>query len=148
MQEGKTSLAPNAQSDDRHAGDEYLQLTMKRYASPGGANATSRTEIRYCVKSPGSGALNGLLLAKNEEHGRTPSRPNSWTTSILVRGLTHMQIRNLIPLPWENKTERMFPSMEREITILRAYGRVSPDVSINPNYAHPFCCRTIEVPEE
>lgn len=82
MREGKTSLAHNVQGDDQHVGDEYLQLTMKRYASPGGANAISRTEIRYCVKRPGSGALNGLLLAKNEEHGSTPSRPNSWTTNI------------------------------------------------------------------
>ena len=59
-----------------------------------------------------------------------------------------MQIRDLIPLPWVNKIERIFPSIEREITALRAYGRVSLDTSVQPNDAHPFCCRTIEIPEK
>ena len=37
-------------------------------------------ETRYSVKSPASGALKGLLLAKKEEKGSIPSRPSSWTT--------------------------------------------------------------------
>ena len=84
MQEGKSYLATEDENDDQQTGDGDLQLTIKRYASPGGANTISSTEIRYCVKSPASGALNGLLLEKKEENGRTPSRPSSWTTSTHV----------------------------------------------------------------
>ena len=88
MHEGKRNLATGDENDDQQAGDGDLQLTIKRYASPGGANTISSTEVRYCVKSPASGALNGLLLEKKEENGRTPSRPSSWTTS------THVSISN------------------------------------------------------
>ena len=34
----------------------------------------------HCSKSPPKGALNGLLLAKKDENGRTPSLPSSCTT--------------------------------------------------------------------
>jgi hypothetical protein len=38
------------------------------------------TEMRYRTVSPASGAPKGLLVAKNAEKGRTPSRPSSWIT--------------------------------------------------------------------
>lgn len=60
--------------------EESSRLIMKRYASPGGGAIINAHETMYCVKSPASGALNGLLLAKNEGYGRMPSRPSSWMT--------------------------------------------------------------------
>jgi hypothetical protein len=53
---------------------------MKRYASPGGAATMMMAEMSHCAKSPAKGASKGLLLAKKDENGRTPSRPSSWTT--------------------------------------------------------------------
>jgi hypothetical protein len=72
-------------SDKERDSDQYAQLTMKRYASPGGATAIKITETKYCVKSPAKGVLSGLLLAKNEEYGRTSSRPSSWMTIDCLR---------------------------------------------------------------
>ena len=57
--------------------DKSLQLIMNRYASPGGGASTKTQDTIYCVKRPAKGALNGLLLAKKEAYGKTPSRPNS-----------------------------------------------------------------------
>jgi hypothetical protein len=37
-------------------------------------------QTSVCVNIPARGASKGLLLAKKDENGRTPSRPNSWTT--------------------------------------------------------------------
>jgi hypothetical protein len=46
------------------------------------------TETTQCSNSPAAGELNGRLLAKNLEKGRTPSRPSSWTTMYGQRELT------------------------------------------------------------
>lgn len=60
--------------------EESSQLIMNKYASPGGGRIMNATDTTYCVNSPASGALNGLLDAKKAEKGRRPSRPSSWTT--------------------------------------------------------------------
>lgn len=52
-------------------------LRMKLYASPGGGANMMMTETTQCSKRPAKGALKGLLLAKNPENGRIPSRPSS-----------------------------------------------------------------------
>ena len=83
---------------EREAGDEH---------------SVSNTEISYYAKSPGSGALNSLFLAKNEEYGRTPSRPYSGTTSIfmrLVQLIRKLRISYLClgwtKLNWEERSRR------------------------------------------
>ena len=58
----------------------YERLSIKRYASPGGTSSTSVLVISHCSNRPPKGALNGLLLAKKDEKGSTPSLPSSWTT--------------------------------------------------------------------
>jgi len=62
-----------AQEQDMERG----QFTKKIYASPGGAATTTTAETSHCSKIPAKGALKGLLLAKKDENGRTPSRPSS-----------------------------------------------------------------------
>ena len=148
MHEGMIRLTESERRSMNHREAESLQLTMKRKASPGGANTASRTETRYCVNIPGRGALNGLLLEKNEEYGRTPSRPNSWTTSMSVRRLAHLWKKEPVRLPWTNKTARIFPSAEREITALRTYGGISTQNIMKMDDVYPFRGRAIEIPEE
>jgi hypothetical protein len=56
---------------------------MNKYASPGGAQIMTMDEINHCQAKPARGALKGMLLAKKDEYGSTPSRPNSCTTDNL-----------------------------------------------------------------
>lgn len=54
------------------------------------------TETSQCSKRPAKGALNGLLLAKNREKGRIPSRPISCTRR-----------------PWEKMTDKTLPKADK-----------------------------------
>jgi hypothetical protein len=79
------------------------------------------TETSHCVKSPAKGASKGLLLAKKDEHGRTPSRPSSWTT---VQSLAYaiMYREHGEPLPCVNRMLMRFPSVDKAIIALRICG--------------------------
>lgn len=66
--------------ESRSENQRIIQLIRNKKISPGGIARRKVQEMRYWVKSPASGALKGLLLAKKEAKGRTPSRPSSWMT--------------------------------------------------------------------
>lgn len=66
--------------ESRSENQRVIQLIRNKKMSPGGTARRKVQEMRYWVKSPASGALKGLLLAKKEGRGRTPSRPSSWIT--------------------------------------------------------------------
>lgn len=68
----------------------------------------------HCSPRPAKGELKGLLLAKNLEKGRIPSRPSSWLTR-----------------PWEKRTERTFPIAERAMmTEMAVPPAVDPNIRV------------------
>jgi hypothetical protein len=60
--------------DSNMNNSSYALLIRNRNASPGGGMITKIHESRYCVNRPDNGAWKGLLVAKKDEYGRTPSR--------------------------------------------------------------------------
>lgn len=89
------------------------------------------TETAQCKNSPANGALNGLFDAKNDENGRTPSRPSSCTTA-------HHQISKVKKRdmkgkkdglrPWLNMTDMIFPSALSATNTLRARSALGPNM--------------------
>ena len=78
---------------------------MKRYASPGGGSKIYNELTAHWTNNPAIGVRNGQSLAKNDDKGRIPSRPSSWTT-----------------LPWANTAAKLFPKADNAIMRLSTYG--------------------------
>jgi len=82
---------------------------MRRYASPGGGSKIYNELTTHWTNNPAIGVRNGQSLAKNDDQGRIPSRPSSWTT-----------------LPWVNTAAKLFPQADNAITRLSTYGFYCP----------------------
>ena len=83
----------------------HVQLKKKRYASPGGGSKIDIELTIHWTNNPAIGVLNGQSLAKNDDNGRIPSRPSSWTI-----------------LPWMNKETKLDPQADNAITRLSNCG--------------------------
>ena len=86
----------------------------------------------HWTNNPAIGVLNGQSLAKNDDHGRIPSRPSSWMT-----------------LPWTNAVDKVFPKVDTAIMRLSSCEhRSSVARTGNISTTYPFCTRTEHISEE
>ena len=102
----------------------HVQLKKKRYASPGGGSKIDIELAIHWTNNPAIGVLNGQSLAKNDDSGRIPSRPSSWTI-----------------LPWMNKETKLHPQADNAITRLSNWGPFHRTI-----ICHWSNARTLSVP--
>jgi hypothetical protein len=78
------------------------------------------------TNNPAIGVRNGQSLAKNDDHGRIPSRPSSWTS-----------------LPCINKAAKLFPKVDNAMMKLSTCGHwpsIAWTITFQQSGHIPFLC--------